>query len=323
MVSFGRFEQALPLITLVLSTISSAFGMTNFFLKGPLPILPNDGPLDGILSIPFGCTLLMNTMFIVRIICIENAFLTSYRYQRYPKNLPSFKDDFLERTIDPIIPPEYRLVAYFTPVVISFTINLIKLVCTGTKLVKCVRKYPQFLIASCFTPFMFEGCDENSIRIWKLGTVLNALFIGCLPQIILLYMEFYRGTVNWDFVGVELSGESLWENNDALFKHRYGNCLFASISGVLYLFLIIFAFKLCSESCFVCPKHLIKFSQIFSLSPTLEITSVPTDDKNDPIFYMNRYSKGSATLITEDRLCVKLTKLKQVDLIFSYNTLES
>ena len=70
-------------------------------------------------------------------------------------------------------------------------------------------------------------------------------------------------------------------------------------------------------------KHLIKFSQIFSLSPTLEITSVPTDDKNDPIFYMNRYSKGSATLITEDRLCAKLTKLKQVDLIFSYNTLES
>ena len=136
-------------------------------------------------------------------------------------------------------------------------------------------------------------------------------------------MEFYRGTINWDFVGVELGGENLWQNNDALFKHRYGNCLFASISGVLYLLLIIFTFIRYSESCSICPKHLIKFSQTFSLSPTLEITSVPNDDKNDPIFYMYRYSKGSATLITEDPLLVNVTKFKQVDIMMNYNTIES
>ena len=199
-------------------------------------------------------------------------------------------------------------------------------------MVKCVRKYPQFLIASCFTPFVFEGCDENSIRIWKFGTVLNALFMGCLPQIILLYMEFYRGTINWDFVGVELSGESLWENNDALFKHRYGNCLFASISGILFLFLIIFTFstnnifpiyKMCckrhSKDCSICPQKIILFPQILCLSPTLELTSVPTEDKQGSIFYMCKYSNGSATVITEEPVSVITTKWKQVGRMFSWN----
>ena len=136
-------------------------------------------------------------------------------------------------------------------------------------------------------------------------------------------MEFYRGAFKWDFIGITLSIENIWENNDALFKHRYGNCLFASISGVLYLFLIIFTFKRYSKSCSICPKHLINFSQILCLSPTLEITSRPTDDENGSIFYMNRYSNGSATLTTEDSLSVKLTKLKQVDTIFNYNFIES
>ena len=193
----------------------------------------------------------------------------------------------------------YRLLAYFAPVFISLMINLTKLVCTRTKLNKFFIKYPQFVIASCFTPFMFEGCNDNSIRIWKLGTILNALFIGCLPQIMLLCMEFYRGTVNWDFVGTDLYEESLFENNDALFKNRYGNCLFASITGILYLFLIIFTFstnekfpfpelycKRHSKSCSIRPQNFIVFSQILCLSPTLEITSIPSNDEECSIFYM-------------------------------------
>ena len=138
-------------------------------------------------------------------------------------------------------------------------------------------------------------------------------------------MEFYRGTVSWDFVGSALYVESIFENNDALFKSRYGNCLFASISGIMFLFLIIFTFstnktfpfyemycKQHSKRSFICPKHFINFSQILCLSPTLEITSIPTEDKEDSIFYMYRYSKGSATLITEDPLLVTQVKLKQV-----------
>ena len=67
-----------------------------------------------------------------------------------------------------------------------------------------------------------------------------------------------------------------------------------------------------SKSCPICPKKFITFSQILCLSPTLEITSIPTEDKEDSIFHMYRYSKGSSTLITEDPLHVTNVKLKQV-----------
>ena len=278
--------------------------MTNFFLKGPIPILPHDGPMKGLISLPFGCTLLLNTMFIVRVLCIEKAFFSSYRYQRYPMKV----DTSVERTIDPIIQPEYRLLVYFTPVFISFMINLIKLVSTRTKFVICIRKYPQILIASCFTPFMFEGCKENSIRIWKFGTVINALFMGCLPQIILFCMEFYRGIVNWDFIDVLLHEELIYENNDALFKYRYGNCLFASISGILFLFLIIFTFspnnifkiykmycKCGSECCYICPENFINISKL---------------------------SNGSAAIIMGDPLSANQIELEQVDSMFGYTFIE-
>ena len=306
--------------------------MTNFFLKGPIPILSNNAPMGGMISLPFGCTFLLNTMFIVRVLCIENAFFTSYRYQRSP----SFADDAVEKTIGPIISSEYRLFAYFAPVFISFIINLIKLVGTGTKLRKCIRKYPQILIASCFTPFMFEGCKEDSIRIWKFGTVINALFIGCLPQIILLCMEFYRGTIYWDFVGILLAEEDIYENNNALFKNWYGNCLFATITGLLFLSLIIFTFsaneifknqeiscKCGSKSCSICPQNFINFSKILCLSPTLEITSIPSKDEECSMFYMYRYSNGSVTLIKEDPVCAKQITLTEVQYKFLYNSIES
>ena len=274
--------------------------MTNFFLKGPIPILANDGPMNGIISLPFGCSLLLNTMFVARVLCIENAFFSSYRYQRYAN-----VDASMERTIDPIIPPEYRLLAYFTPCFISFAINLIKLVSTKTNFIRCIRKYPQILIASCFTPFMFEGCKGNSIRIWKFGTVINALFMGCLPQIILFGMEFYRGIVNWDFIDVLLHEELIYENNDALFKSRYGNCLFASISGILFLFLIIFTFspnnifkmycKCGSKSCSICPENFINISKL---------------------------SNGSAAMIMGDPLSANQIELEQVDSMFGYTFIE-
>ena len=180
--SFQDFYQALPLITLLISMIASSFGMTKFFLQGPLPILPKNSPVNGLISLPFVCMLLINTMFGVRVLCIENAFFTQYRYDRYHADE---RRSFYE-TIDPIISPEYRILAYLAPSMVSFTINIIKLVCTGTEFIKYVRHYPQILVACCFSPFMFEGCEVNNkykLRIWKCGTVMNALFIGCLlPQ---------------------------------------------------------------------------------------------------------------------------------------------
>ena len=80
---FESFRQALPLISLVGSMAASSFGMTKFFVSGPLSIFPTERKFDEILSFPFICVLLLNTMFGFRLICIESAFFSTYRFQNY------------------------------------------------------------------------------------------------------------------------------------------------------------------------------------------------------------------------------------------------
>ena len=288
---FSSFRQALPLITLVISMVSSSFGMTKFFLQGPFPILPKDSSLNGLISLPFICTLLINTMFAFRMICIENSLFSAYRYQRYY----TYKSGFDEITIDPILPPEYRVAAYLTPCLISFVINAIKLFTTGNNLRHLIKKYPQILISSCFTPFAFEGCNGNSIRLWKCGTIVNALFIGCFPQIVSLIMDYQRGIVNWDFIGLALEPEAIYENNDALFKSRYGNSLFAITSGVFFFFLIILTFfsakifkhrgvycKCFYILCLPCPNNCINLNSEIPPIQTEPTNPSPPDDDREP-----------------------------------------
>ena len=239
--SFSNIYHALPLITLIISMCTSSFGMTKFFLSGPIPILPKNYPVNGLISLPFLCLLTINSMFAVRVICIENSFFSSYRYERHYLDA---RHDF-SRRINPIIDTKYRILVYLTPCLISFFINTVKLLTSGTKFIQSIRSYPQILIASCFTPFMFQGCEEKgiySIRIWKVGTTLNAFFIGCLPQVVLFVMDRYRGVTSWDFLGFALKSEYIWENNDALFKSSYGNSLFAVISFHFFFFLILLTF---------------------------------------------------------------------------------
>ena len=277
--SFSEFDQAVPLITLAISMVASSFGMSKFFLQGPIPLLPKDSPIKGLISLPFICMLLINCMFGIRVLCIESAFFSSYRYERFDlSDLPSLQTTI--EAIDPIIPAEYRILTYFAPSFLSFIINILRLLYTEAKVTGYIRKYPQILLASSFTPFMFEGCNINnqySIRIWKLGTIINAFFIGCLPQIVLLIMDFYRGVPNWDFLGSIMEPELIYENNDALFKSKYGNSYFALISGILFLFLIILTFftekifknygmhcTCCYVLCLPCPQNCITFSQKYS-----------------------------------------------------------
>ena len=285
--SFKDLNQALPLITLIISLITSSLGMTKFFLLGPIPILPKDSPINGLVSLPFVCLWIINTMFGVRVICIENAFFSSYRYQHYPAKF-TYEHSFIEKKIEPIIPPEYRLLVYFTPSFISFIINVIRLATTGTKVKQYIkRRYPQILIASCFTPFMFENFKENGkayIKIWKLGTILNAFYIGFLPQVVLFAMDLYRGVNNWNFIGQARDHEQIYENNDSLFKYHYGNLFFAVITGMFYGMLIIFTFftdkifksngiycKCGSILCLPCPQNCFDLTKTLSPSPAMKV----------------------------------------------------
>ena len=218
--------------------------MTKFFLSGPIQFLPNDSAaFNGLLSTPFLSLFLINTMFGFRIVCIESAFFTSYRLQSY-----NFTKNSIDSTqIIPIIPPEYRLLVYLAPGTVPFVINSIKLLCTTKESRKYFMTYPQFIISPCFTPFLFEVYEttnqraRNNLKIWRLGTVINAIYIGCIPQCILCLTDYYKGVYDWRFNDGTLAS-GVYENNDALFKSNYGNTIFAATTAALFLILIILFF---------------------------------------------------------------------------------
>ena len=269
---FSNFDQAIPLISLTISLLASSVGMSKWFLRGPFPILPKDSPLNGIISLPFLCMMILNTMFGVRVICIENALFSTYQLE----NNDPFGRYNSKKTIGPVLPPEYRILVYIIPGLISFFINLIRLLITKANIIKSARRYPQIMVSCFFTPFMFEGCKENNqnIRIWKLGSILNAFFIGCLPQLVLLVMDNYRSVTKWDFMSLALQPEAIIENNDALFKSRNGNTIFSIVSGLSFFFLIsvffftdkIFKYQGIYCKCFTilccpCPRSCSKLSE--------------------------------------------------------------
>ena len=240
-----HWNQALPLLTMILSLFSSAFGMAKFFLVGPVPILSKRYPLNGMLSLPFVNLVFLNLMFGVRIICIEHGFFTSYVQQGL--------DSTCRKSIDPVIPTEFRLLAYFIPCLVSFIINVGKLTWSTRSMGPYLLKYPQFLLAPCFTPFMFEpykDCGNNyeyKLRVWKKGTLANAFYLGCLPQCVLVAMEYYKGVPSFYF---DCDGEDVALFNEALFKFnmQYGGIGFALLSSIVFSFLIFRMF--CTDSIF-------------------------------------------------------------------------
>ena len=245
LLSFSTFSSCFPILTFLLSLSAASIGTSKFFLCGPIQFLPKSRLFDGLLSIPFLTLCLLNCMFGMRTVCIESAFFSSYRYE----NETTWHVD--SKGIDPVISPEMRLPVYFAPCLISFLVNALRLWWTTKGLGKYFIKYPQFLLAPCFTPFLFEGCGKDTsqghckIQIWKFGSIMNALYIGIFPQCILLYMDYYKGVHSWKFIGNKLWEEEekpVFEINDALFKHPLGNSIFAITSGVFYLILIILFF---------------------------------------------------------------------------------
>ena len=281
--SYGNSETSMTfaVYTLILSLFTGSFGITKFFLKGPLPILPLDAPLAGVLSLKFLVLLLLNTMFVVRTFCVEASFFTSYRYSKI--------------NVDPLIPEEYRLVIYLLPALLSFIINLIRLACTmRLKDFQYFKNYPQFILCPMFSPLMFEENPENRndneplVRVWKLGSIVNSVSIGCLPQILLIAMEQYRQVPTWYQKAEENSG--YYSDSNALIKHPFGNTIFAIASFLLYLFLTIIFFswnklsrkdgclcKLCKSICPPCPSPCNK-QQSEESDPS--IVDNPDDPKN-------------------------------------------
>ena len=212
-------------------------------------------------------------MFGFRIVCIESSLFTTYRYQNY--NETTIVHDTKE--IVPIFPLEYRLPLYLAPCIIPFLLNGIRLWCTTKGLWRFFMKYPQFIISPCFTPFMFEGNESTNqlgdpkLKIWKWGTIINAIYIGCIPQFILCITDYYKGVNQWEFDKNDLSGR---ENNDALFKHPYGNTIFATATATFFLTLITLFFgsqslfkqrgihcRCLTILCCPCPKPCIRLSK--------------------------------------------------------------
>ena len=254
---FNSYEEAVPLISFITSVLSSAFGMSKFLLEGPIPFLSKKG-IAGIMSRSFFMMIYLNIMFGQRILCIENILFTSYVFVDYSNW--KIGSDTYSKTIQPLIPVQYRILFYFLPGLISLMINVVKLTMTSRKKMSYFIKYPQFLLSPCFSPIMFEGVDTlkegSRIRIWKFGSIINALFIGCMPQIFLICFEFYKGTPTWNFIGGQYKEEneiqiskSIFEVNDALIKHPYGNIIFGGVTFILNLTLISIFFFTDSLDC--------------------------------------------------------------------------
>ena len=247
----SKSEMPLSVLTLFLSLFSASFGITKFFVKGPLPILPQDAPLSGLLSVKFLQLFLLNTMFVIRTFCLEGAFFSSYRYDG-------------EKDIEPLIPEEYRLIIYLLPAFLSFLINLLKLATTmKLKDFRYFKDFPQFLICPMFCPLMFEGnpdqreSNQPPVRLWKIGSILNCIFMGCVPQTLLLVLDHYKGVPYWPFTR-EIRGQIEHNSNqdsNALLKYPYGNTIFAIATFLFYLFLmtIFFAWdKLFQDNGLIC-----------------------------------------------------------------------
>ena len=236
----SKNEMPLSVFTLFLSLFSASFGITKFFLKGPLPILPQDAPLAGLLSVKFLLLFFLNTMFVIRTFCLEGAMFSSYR-------------STTKNHIDPLIPEEYRLIIYLLPAFLSFFINLLKLA-TSMKPnnFKYFKDYPQFLLCPMFCPLMFEGDPDQSgtnqppVRLWRIGSILNSIFMGCLPQTLLLVLDHHKGVPSWPFTRVNHYDGQIVHNanqdNNALFKSPYGNTIFAIATFSFYLFLMTIFF---------------------------------------------------------------------------------
>ena len=244
---FDSLSDVIPIITFVLSLFGSAYGMAKFIMAGPVSITSKDNTNTGNPIINGIGLIILNLMFSFRLFAIEAIFFSYYQ---------SYKSDFKHhKSIPSLIPQdELRILFYLLPSLIPIIINHFRLAHTYNGCRKLYLKHPQILLAPGFTPFMYEGTknvtkeDENTIevKIWKTGSILNAIYTGCIPQIGLIAAEYARGVVNWDFIK---NKEVPHTYTNAVMKYRYGNLAFAIITLVSCLILVALFYERLFDIC--------------------------------------------------------------------------
>ena len=256
---FTDFTQIFPLMSFLMSVNASSFGSSKFFLLGPLRLLPQKAPLHGILSFTFITALFVNISFVFRLFAIEHIFFSHFEKYYTEKSIEKFGHIMLEpgATIEPILSPELRLPIYFLPIIPSMVINIFSLSrsLNFKSLFKLLLTFPQYFIAPCFFPVIFEGIiiddpkaskSNFKIKVWKLGSIINAIYIMFVPQIIVIFSDVLRGVTDWNFQNAENSKDAFkgrfLEHNSTVFKHPFGNIVLALLviilcsGGLLFLF---------------------------------------------------------------------------------------
>ena len=214
---FSDFRQALPILSFLLSVGASTFGTSKFFLIGPLRLLSQKAPLSGILSFTFLTTLIANASFVFRVHAIEHIFFSTFQNYTYEPFVETFGT--LTSQIEPILPHNLRLPLYFLPILPSIALNIFSLrrSLNFQTLIKLFFVFPQYFIAPGFIPLMFEGITKDDkeqttcnfkIKVWKLGSIINAIYIIWFPQIFLVMSDVLRGVTTWEFILVKDSEDS-------------------------------------------------------------------------------------------------------------------
>lgn len=293
--AFSSISQVWPILSFFLSLGASSFGTAKFFLVGPMSILPTDAPLAGLLSVPFIAVMFLNMAFALRVFSLEGIFFSHfYNFSLDGFNLETYDALDTSKVIEPLLPPEYRLMVYLAPCVVPILINFSKLLLTYNNLWALFQNYPQFFLSPGFTPFMFEGVksrepdDRYALRVWKAGTVINSFYLCCLPPFSLVISDIVRGASSWKYISYfdsynEMGEGGFYQITNSVVRIPYANVIIGTTTGIVYLLIILFTLLnerifskrgiyciLLSIPCCPCPQPCVSqgsFSQDTTLTP--------------------------------------------------------
>lgn len=176
-------------------------------------------------------------MFGFRLFIIESTFF-SY-YQSYDNNWKP------RDTISPLINDDgLRIIVYFLPSMIPMMTNIYRLKSTHGNFLKLCFQYPQLMLIPGFAPFMYEADIEeaeedkrySTVKVWKKGTIINAMYSFFIAPLALIISDCARGSVSWDNTP---SATVPHRYTNSIIKHQFGNIGFSVASIILGLITIV------------------------------------------------------------------------------------